>query len=64
MISLDNVLRSLFEGNEVEGSYNYYDSCDILKAMILHYFDKKVPILSPLRKRGETKVFKGGIFKP
>ena len=64
MISLENVLRSLLEGKEVEGSYNYYDSCDFLKAMILHYSDKKVPVLSPLRKKGETNVFKGGIFKP
>ena len=59
MILLDNVLRSLLEGKEVEGSYNYYDSCEALKAMILYYSNKKPPVLSVLREKGEIRIFKG-----
>ena len=47
----DKVLRSLLEGKEVEGLYNYYDSCEALKAIILYYLNKKPPVLSVLRKK-------------
>ena len=62
MISLENVLRSLLEGKEVEGSYNYYDGCDVIKAMILYYANKKVPSLTPVRKKTDIKILKGTIF--
>ena len=32
----DKVLRPFLEGKEVEGLYNYYDSCEALKAIILY----------------------------
>ena len=60
----DKILRSLLEGKEVEGLYNYYDSCEALKAMMLYYLNKKPPLLSVLRKNGEIRIFKGGIFHP
>ena len=55
----DKVLRPLLEGKEVEGLYNYYDSCEALKAIILYYLNKKPPVLSVLRKKGEIRIFKG-----
>ena len=58
----DKILRSLLEGKEVEGLYNYYDSCEALKAIILYYLNKKPPVLSVLRKKGEIRIFKGGLF--
>ena len=64
MISVEKVLKSLLEGKEVEGLYNYYDECDVLKRIMLYYSNKKVPVLSPLRKKGEIRIFKGGIFHP
>ncbi len=60
----DKVLRSFLEGKEVEGLYSYYDSCEALKAIILYYLNKKPPVLSILRKKGEIRIFKGGIFHP
>ena len=60
----DKVLRSLLEGKEVEGLYNYYDSCESLKAIILYYLNKKPPVLSVLRKKGKIRNFKGGIVNP
>ena len=62
MISLENALRSLLEGKEVEGSHNYYDGCDLIKAMILYYANKKVPSLAPIRKKTDIKISKGVIF--
>ena len=62
MISVEKALKSILEGKEVEGSYNYYDGCDLLKGMILYYSNKKVSVLSVLRKKGDVKVSKGGIF--
>ena len=63
-IWLQKALRSLLEGKEVEGLYNYYDSCETLKAVILYYLNKKPPVLSVLRKKGEIRIFKGGILHP
>ena len=60
----DKVLRSLLEGKEVEGLYNYYDSCEAMKAIILYHLNKKPPVLSVLRKKVETRSFKGGMFHP
>ena len=62
MISVEKALKSLLEGKEFEGSYNYYDGCDVRRGMILHYSNKKVPVHSPLRKKGEIRILKGGIF--
>ena len=64
MISVEKALKSLLEEKEVEGLYNYYDGCDVLKGIILYYSNKKVPVLSPLRKKGEIRIFKGGIVHP
>ncbi len=41
MISVEKALKFLLEGKEVEGSYNYYDSCDVLKGIILNYSNKR-----------------------
>ena len=54
----DKVLRSFLEGKEVEGLYNYYDSCEALKAVISYYLNKKPPVLSFLRKKGEIRISK------
>ena len=58
----DKILRLFLEGKEVEGLYNYYDSCEALKAIILYYLNKKPPILPVLRKTGEIKILKGEFF--
>ena len=58
----DKVLRPFLEGKEVEGLYNYYDSCKALKAIILYYLNKKPPVLPVLRKKGETRILKGRYF--
>ena len=60
----DKALRSLLEGKEVEGLYNYYDSCEALKAIIMYYLNKKPPVVSALRKKGEIRFFKGDIVNP
>jgi hypothetical protein len=64
IISVEKIIRSILEGKEVKGPYNYYDCCEALKAMILYYSNKKPPVLSVLRKKGEIRIFKGGIFHP
>ena len=64
MISVEKTLKSLLEGKEVEGSYYYYDSCEALKAIIFYYVKGKTPPIKPLRKKGEIRIFKGGIVHP
>ena len=61
---MEKIIRSILEGKEVEGLYNYYDGCEALKAIILYYLNKRPPVLSVLRKKGEIRIFKGGIFHP
>jgi hypothetical protein len=58
----DKVLRPFLEGKEVEGLYNYYDSYEALKAIILYYLNKKPPVLSVHRKKVETRILKGRYF--
>jgi hypothetical protein len=58
----DKALKSLLEGKEVEGLYNYYDSCEALKAIIMYYLNKKHPVLPVLRKKEEIRIFKGVII--
>ena len=60
----DKSLRSLLEGKEVEGLYNYYDSCEALKAIIMYYLNKKPGVLPVLRKKREIRIFKGVIIHP
>ena len=45
-------------GKVVEGSYNYYDGCGVIKAMILHCTNKKVPSLAPIRRKTNIKILK------
>ena len=58
----DKVLRLFLEGKEVEGLYNYYDSCVTLKAIILYYLNKNLLSFQFSEKREKLGVSREAYF--
>jgi hypothetical protein len=60
ILYFERIIDALKNNKDVEGSAFVYSLCDVLRAIFIHYTERKDVPLIPLRKRGEFKIVRGG----